>query len=475
MAQESIADDILFAPIRDLAERLRTRRLSPVALTEAYLDRLQKIGPRLNAVVTLMRESALKEARAADEEIRAGKHRGILHGIPYGAKDLLATAGVPTTWGAEPLRKQVFDYDATVVRKLRAAGAILLAKLAMVELAGSFGYNNADASFTGPCKTPWNLDYWSGGSSSGSGACVAAGLCAFAIGSETSGSIITPAAYCGVSGLRPTYGRVSRHGAMALSWTLDKLGPMCRSADCCGIVLSAIAGRDAKDLSTAAKPYAWPENRADPKAKFRVGVIRGSATGIQPAVRDNFRESVKVLSRFCDITEDVPFPELAFGPVVNVVINAEGANSFRELIESGRINEIRTAQMKTGSVAASMTLAVDYLQALRVRTRMKKVMEELYGKYDALIAPSRSTVSYPIARNFSESYNNFRGGPPIIPAGNVVGQPALSVPNGFGPNNLPTGIQFTGKIWSEARLLSIAAAYQQATDWHRRRPNLEKR
>jgi aspartyl-tRNA(Asn)/glutamyl-tRNA(Gln) amidotransferase subunit A len=473
MAQETLSDDILFAPIREQAERLRTRRLSPVALTEAYLDRLQKIGPRLNAVVTLMRQSALKEARAADEQIRAGKYRGILHGIPYGAKDLLATNGVPTSWGAEPLRKQVFPYDATVIRKLRDAGAILLAKLAMVELAGSFGYDNADASFTGPCKTPWNLDYWSGGSSSGPGACVAAGLVGFAIGSETSGSIITPAAYCGVAGLRPTFGRVSRYGAMALSWTMDKLGPMCRSADDCGIVIAAIAGRDAKDLSTVTKSYAWPENRGDPKAKFRVGVIRGSTTGIQPAVRDNFRESVKVLTRFCDITEDVPFPDMPFGSVVNVVINAEGANSFRELIESGRINEIRTAQMKTNSVAASMTSSVDYLQALRVRTHMKKTMDELYAKYDALIAPSRGTVSYPINRNFSESHVNFRGGPPIVQAGNLVGQPALSIPNGFGPNNLPTGIQFTGRIWSEARLLSIAAAYQRATDWHRRRPNLK--
>lgn len=472
MAQETLGDDIVFAPIRDLAERLRTRRLSPVALTEAYLDRLQKIGPRLNAVVTLMRESALKEARAADEQIRAGKYRGILHGIPYGAKDLLATSGVPTTWGAEPFRKQVFDYDATVIRKLRDAGAILLGKLAMVELAGSFGYDNADASFSGPCKTPWNLDYWSGGSSSGSGACVAAGLCAFAIGSETSGSIITPAAYCGVAGLRPTFGRVSRYGAMALSWTLDKLGPMCRSADCCGIVLAAMAGRDAKDLSTVAKPYAWPENRADPKAKFRVGVIRGSTTAIQPAVRDNFRESVKVLGRFCDITEDVPFPDLPFGSVVNVVISAEGANSFRDLIESARLNDLRTAQMKTASVAASMTLAVDYLQALRTRSHMKKTMAELYARYDALIAPARTTVSYPIARNFSESYPNFRGGPPIIPAGNVVGQPALAIPNGFGPNGLPTAIQFTGRVWSEARLLSIAHAFQQATDWHRRRPKV---
>jgi aspartyl-tRNA(Asn)/glutamyl-tRNA(Gln) amidotransferase subunit A len=473
VAQDTIHDDILFAPIRDLADRLRTRRLSPVALTEAYLDRLQKFGPRLNAVVTILRESALREARAADEEIRANRYRGLLHGIPYGAKDLLATAGTPTTWGAEPFRKQVFDYDATVVRKLRGAGAILLAKLAMVELAGSFGYNNADASFTGPCKTPWNLDYWAGGSSSGSGACVAAGLCAFAVGSETSGSIITPAAYCGISGLRPTFGRVSRYGAMALSWTLDKLGPMCRSADCCGIVLGAIAGRDPRELSTASRSFVWPEARRDAKQKYRVGVIAGSTTGIQPAVRDNFRESVKVLSRFCDIVEDVPFPNMPFGAVVSVVINAEGANSFRSLIESERLNDLRTAQMKTGAVAASMTMAVDYLQALRVRSRMKKTMEELYGKFDALIAPARSTVSYPINRDFSQSYANFRGGPPIIPAGNAVGQPAIAIPNGFGPNGLPTGIQFTGKVWSEVRLLSIAQAYQQATEWHRRRPEVK--
>src|SRR5215831_16078203 len=278
MAQETLGDDIVFAPIRDLAERLRTRRLSPVALTEAYLDRLQKIGPRLNGVVTLMRDSALREARTADEEIRSGKYRGLLHGIPYGAKDLLATRGVPTTWGAEPFRKQQFDYDATVIRKLRDAGAILVAKLAMVELAGCFGYNNADASFTGPCRNPWNTLFWAGGSSSGSGAAVAAGLVPFAIGSETSGSIITPAAYCGVSGLRTTYGRVSRHGAMALSWTLDKLGPMCRSADDCGLVLAAIAGRDRLDPTTVARPFAHPENRKDPPGgkRFRIGVIRNA-------------------------------------------------------------------------------------------------------------------------------------------------------------------------------------------------------
>src|SRR5262245_13044256 len=244
---KDITEDVLYASVRELAAQVRTQQLSPVALAEAYLDRLDKLGPRLGAVITVTRESALKEARDAEKEIKAGRYRGPLHGVPYGVKDLLATKGIPTTWGAEPYREQVFDFDATVVRKLRDAGAVLAAKLAMVELAGGFGYGTADASFSGPGKTPWNLDYWSGGSSSGPGAAVAAGLVGFAIGSETSGSIITPAAYCGVSGLRPTYGRVSRHGAMALSWTLDKLGPMCRSADDCGLVLSAIAGRDPLD------------------------------------------------------------------------------------------------------------------------------------------------------------------------------------------------------------------------------------
>ncbi len=473
MPQESLGDDVLFAPIRTLAERIRAGQLSPVALTEACLDRLQRFGPRLGALVTLMRDTALAEARSAEREIRAGNYRGLLHGIPYGAKDLLATRGVPTTWGAEPYRRQTFDHDATVVRKLRKAGAILVAKLAMVELAGAFGYNNADASFTGPGKCPWNLDYWSGGSSSGSAAAVSAGLVPFAIGSETSGSIITPAAYCGVTGLRPTYGRVSRHGAMALSWTLDKLGPLCRSADDCGIVLADVAGRDVKDLSTVARPFAHPEEpRAGNGRRFLVGVIRGCTDNIQPAVRTNFEASVAVLGCFCDIVENVPFPTQPFGPVVTTIINAEGASAFRDLIESGRTRELRTAQMHTSGVAASLTLAVDYLHALRVRTKMKKVMHDAYARYDALIAPSRTTVALPLNVNFDQAYRGLGFGPPIIPAGNLVGQPALSVPNGFGPNNLPTGIQFTGKVWSEARLLAIAHAYQAATEWHRRRPNL---
>jgi len=254
-----IGEDVLFASVRDLGHLLRTRKISSVELTEAYLGRLETIGPRLGAVVTVTRELALAQARKADRELATPRgYRGPLHGVPFGAKDLLATRGIPTTWGAEPYRDQVFDYDATVITRLRDAGAVLLGKLAMVELAGGMGYNNPDASFTGPGRSPWNPDHWSGGSSSGSGAATAAGLVAFAIGSETSGSIMTPSTNCGLSGLRPTYGLVSRHGAMALCWTLDKLGPMCRTADDCGLVLAAIAGRDPADPTTGQGDFAYP-------------------------------------------------------------------------------------------------------------------------------------------------------------------------------------------------------------------------
>ena len=336
MPQKEITDDILFASVRELGALIRNQQISPVVLTEAYLDRLEKIGTKLGAVVTITRDLALKEARAAEKEIKAGKYRGPLHGIPYAVKDLLATKGIPTTWGAAPFKDQVFDYDATIVRKLRDAGAVLLAKLAMVELAGGFGYGTGDASFTGPGRTPWNLDYWSGGSSTGPGAATAAGLVAFSIGSETSGSIITPAAYCGVCGLRPTYGRVSRHGAMALCWTLDKLGPLCRTADDCGLVLAAIAGPDPKDPTTIAQPFKYGDPPKSNGKKFKLGVIKGSFENAQPAVRKNFEESVKVLKKIADVKEAVPFPEMPYGEVVTTIINAEAASAFGDFIESGK-------------------------------------------------------------------------------------------------------------------------------------------
>ncbi len=471
---KDITDDILFSSVRELAALLKSKQISPVALAEAYADRLEKLGPKFGAVVTVTRELAMKEAKQAEQEINDGKYRGPLHGVPFGVKDLLATKGIPTTWGAEPYKEQVFDYDATVVAKLREAGAVLVGKLSMVELAGGFGYNNADASFTGPGKTPWDADYWSGGSSSGPGAAVAAALVPFAIGSETSGSIITPAAFCGVSGLRPTYGRVSRHGAMALSWTLDKLGPMCRSADDCGLVLSAIAGADPLDPSAADRPFRYGEMALLPKdgKKPKVGVIKGVTDRVQPEVKKNFEESLKVIGGFAEVEEGVAYPDLPFGEAISLIIRAEGASASRDLLDSGKATQLRAVNDRWGGYAAAMVLAVDYLQALRARGPMKKALDELYSKYDALVAPSRASVANPIDRDFDKAYPGVGGGPPVIQGGNIAGQPALPVPNGFGQKGLPTGIQFTGRVWGEDKLITLANTYQQATEWHRKRPPL---
>jgi len=477
-----LTEDTFYSSIAELAALIRARKLSPVELTEGYLARLERFGARLGAVATVMRESALSEARQAEKEIRAGRSRGLLHGIPYGAKDLLATRDARTTWGATPYKDQRFDYDATVVKKLRDAGAILCAKLAMVELAGGMGYNQADASLTGACRTPWNTDYWSGGSSSGPGAAVAAGLVAFAIGSETSGSIITPAAFCGVSGLRPTYGMVSRHGAMALCWTLDKLGPVCRTAADAGIVLSAIAGRDPLDASSLERgnfryPPVGGANRRTPPVKprqLRIAVLKDSFEKAQKEVRENFLASLEVLKKVLApvrVEMEVKLPDFPYGPAVGTIVDAEGAAAFRDLIESGRVRELASPEGRIGGFSASLVTAVDYLHAMRMRVPMRRAWNELFQKYDLLVAPSRSTVAYPVNKTFDQAYPGINASSPIG-ASNLVGVPAISLPNGFGQAGLPTGIQFIGAAWSELTLIETANKYQQATDWHKRRPNL---
>jgi aspartyl-tRNA(Asn)/glutamyl-tRNA(Gln) amidotransferase subunit A len=471
-----ISVETLYAPVSELAAQIRARRLSPVELTEAYLQRLETVGRRLNAVAHVMRESALKEARQAEDEIRRGRYRGPLHGIPYGVKDLCATREAPTTWGATPFRDQRFDYDATVVTRLREAGAILVAKLAMIELAGGMGYNQADASWTGACRTPWNTGFWSGGSSSGPGAATAAGCVAFSIGSETSGSIITPAAFCGLSGLRPTYGAVSRHGAMALSWTLDKLGPMCRSAQDAGLVLAGIVGRDPLDPTSRASEqlprYSKEGRLLNPRRErrlLRVGVLKDSYEKAQPEVNKNFLASVEVLKRFAAVEMDVKLPDFPYGPSVGTIVDAEGASAFRELIESGRIAELASPEGRVGGFAASLVTAVDYLHAMRLRAPMRRAWAEMFKKVDVLAAPSRATVSYPVDKTFDKAYPGIGASSPIG-ASNLVGVPAVSVPNGFGQNGLPTGIQLVGPAWGERELLELSVAYQSATDWHTRRP-----
>ncbi|HWS89351.1 MAG TPA: amidase [Pyrinomonadaceae bacterium] len=471
-----ISVETLYAPVSELAAQVRARKLSPVELTEAYLQRLETVGKRLNAVAYVMRETALKEARAAEDEIRRGRYRGPLHGIPYGVKDLCATREAPTTWGATPYKEQRFDYDATVVTRLREAGAVLIGKLAMIELAGGMGYNQADASWTGACRTPWNTGFWSGGSSSGPGAATAAACVAFSIGSETSGSIITPAAFCGLSGLRPTYGAVSRHGAMALSWTLDKLGPMCRSAQDAGLVLAAIAGRDPLDPTSRASdqlPRYSKEGRLlnprRPARRLRVGVLKDSYEKAQPEVNRNFLAAVEVLKRFADVEMDVKLPEFPYGPSVGTIVDAEGASAFRELIESGRVAELASPEGRVGGFAASLVTAVDYLHAMRLRAPMRRAWAEMFRKVDVLAAPSRATVSYPVDKTFDKAYPGIGATSPIG-ASNLVGVPAVSVPNGFGQVGLPTGIQLVGPAWGERELLELSVAYQSATDWHTRRP-----
>jgi aspartyl-tRNA(Asn)/glutamyl-tRNA(Gln) amidotransferase subunit A len=356
-----------------------------------------------------------------------------------------------------------------VIERLGAAGAVLVGKLAMVELAGGMGYNQANASFTGPGKTPWNPNYWSGGSSSGPGAAVAAGLVPFAIGSETSGSIFTPAAFCGVSGLRPTYGRVSRHGAMALAWTMDKLGPLARSAEDCGLVLAAIAGKDPKDPSAVDRQFAVPPEPPEDRW-FTIGVPKGADKDIQPEVAANFRAALKVLQYRSNIVEDVELPDLPYGAVAGMIIGAEGASAFDDLLKDGRLSQLTAPEDRTGGYAAFAIGAPDYIRALRVRRPMQRALDDFLKGFDVLAVPTRTTVATPLDKPFRDGWPGVTGGANVIGPTNVVGVPGISVPNGFGVQGLPTGLSFVGRAFDEATLVTLARLYQDRTEWHRRQP-----
>jgi len=460
-----VNSNVVFTPLRELAERVRTRQISPVELAAVFLDRLENLGPRYNAVVTMTRERAEEQARRATEEIAAGNYKGPLHGIPYGLKDAFATSGIPTSYGAAPLKDQTFDYDATVVQNLEKAGAVLVAKLALVELAGIMVYRQPNASFTGPGINPWNLTTWSGGSSSGSASAVCAGLVPFAIGSETWGSIIRPANNCGISGLRPTYGRVSRHGGLALCWTLDKVGPMCLNADDCGLVLEGIAGHDPKDPSSTTRPFQY---RVQTDQPFRLGVLKGSADGAEEEVRTNFEKTLKVLETIATIDE-VEFPDMPYEEVTRIIMMAESASAFEEFTESGQAAELTAPEDHYGPYDRTAVLAKDYLRALRLRSVIGREIDEVMSPYDALLAPGRLTVASPIDQPFR---NPARGvlKDVIGAVGNSAGLPTISVPNGFNDNGLPTGLQIMGRAYEENKIMSVAYAYQSLTDWHLQHP-----
>jgi aspartyl-tRNA(Asn)/glutamyl-tRNA(Gln) amidotransferase subunit A len=459
-------DEIAFATIPVLGAQLRSGVLSSTELTTFFLKRLEQHAGRYNCLVRLTRELALEQAASADAELKAGHDRGPLHGIPYGAKDLLATKGIPTSWGAAPYRDQLIDRDAAVVARLRQAGAVLVAKLAMVELAGGMGYHQPNASFTGPARNPWNPEKWAGGSSSGSGAAVAAGLVPFAIGTETWGSITTPASFCGLSGLRPTYGRVSRAGAMALAWTHDKIGPMARTAHDCGLILNAIAGPDDDDPTTAQRPYAYPP--PDPPGRpYRLAVLKDGEAKAQPDARKNFKRALGVFGSLGTI-EEVELPDRPWTETAETIIAAEGAAAFEELIDSGKVHELTAPEDRVGGYADQAILATEYLRALRVRNQLCRVLDQFLAPFDAVLTLATEAAAPPAEGNWPTEFDSKSLGGP----GNVCGTPALVLPTGLTDDGLPTAIQLDGRAWSENRLLALGMAFQAATAWHEAHPKV---
>ncbi|GIV77551.1 MAG: amidase [Litorilinea sp.] len=437
-------EELAFLPVTHLAHFIRTRQITARALTEMYLKRLKRLGPQLECVVTLTEERALAQAERADAEIAAGRYRGPLHGIPWGVKDLLATRGIPTTWGAPPYREQIIDVDATVIQRLEQAGAVLVAKLTTGSLAWG------DVWFGGRTRSPWNLEEGSSGSSAGSAAATAAGLVGFAIGTETHGSIVSPATQCGVTGLRPTFGRVSRYGAMALAWSLDKIGPLCRSVEDCALVFDAIHGPDGFDPTVVDRPFEW----APPAdlSRLRIGYV-ADAFAQEREMREQDEATLARLRELGAHLIPIQLPDFPID-AAQIILYAEAAAAFDELTRSNQDDLL----VRQGEEAwpnrfrvARLIPAVEYIQANRLRTLVIQAMDALLQEIDVYVAPSRSQNLW---------------------LTNLTGHPAVVVPNGFRPNGLPTSITFTGRLYDEATVLAVAKAYQDATDFHLQRPPL---
>jgi len=449
----SSPEDLAFASVYELSELLRTRKITSTDLTRLALDRLTRHDPTLHCIVTLTQELALEQAAQADREMQAGQYRGRLHGIPYGLKDLVATRGIRTTWGAKPYEHQIFDYDATVVERLREAGAVLVAKLTTGELA------IGDLWFGGRTRNPWNPERGSSGSSAGPAAAVAAGLVPFAIGTETNGSIVSPSSACGVTGLRPTYGRVSRHGVMALRWTLDKVGVIARAAEDAALVLRAVYGPDGRDETVADVAFEWQPGGS--LAGLRAGIVEAelarSGVGGSGEERRRGAERAPVLRAAVETLRaagltivPVELPDLP-ARAMYAVGNAEAGAAFDDLVRSGAVDQLanqgpdgRANQLRW----ARFVPAVEYLRAQRIRTLLVRAIEAMFSTVDVLVTPSDSA---------SVTMTNF------------TGHPAVTVPAGLA-GGLPVGLMFTGRYYDEATLLRVAWNYQQRTAWHRGRP-----
>jgi Asp-tRNA(Asn)/Glu-tRNA(Gln) amidotransferase A subunit family amidase len=449
-------EEIAFLPVTELSELIRRGKITPSRLTDIYITRLKKYDPVLRCVITLTEDRARAQAKIADAEIARGKYRGPLHGIPWGAKDLLAVKGYKTTWGAGPYKEQVIDEDATVVQRLDAAGAILVAKLTLGELA------QGDMWYGGRTRNPWKVDAGSSGSSAGPASATAGGLVAFAIGSETLGSISSPSTVCGTTGLRPTYGRVPKTGAMALSWSMDKLGPLCRSAEDCALVLDAIHGPDGHDKSAIAASYNW-DATVSPK-KLRVGYVKSAFDLPMIDPKDEKRTlhgskkwddtALEVLRGMGIDLIPVELPDLPYD-VMRIILTAEAAAAFDDLTRTNHDSElVQQSKFDWANTfrTARFIPAVDYINANRVRSNTIEAWAEMMKKFDVIVTPTG-------AANLSQ-----------LVATNLTGHPAVILPNGFRPDGTPVSLTFLGGLFEEAKLLAVANAYQHATGFHKVHP-----
>ncbi len=467
-------EEAAFWPVRHLAELIRTRQVTSTALTKMYLDRLHRYGgsDKLNCVVMCLDDLALEEAKKADTEIAGGHYKGPLHGIPWGAKDIISVKGYKTTWGSAAYKDQVFDYDASVVELLRNAGAVLVAKLASGELA------QGDNWWGGQTKNPWDMTQGSSGSSAGPGSATAAGLVGFSIGSETSGSILSPSARCGVTGLRPTFGRISRYGVMALSWTQDRLGPMCRYAEDCAIVMHAVSKPDNRDMSVCDIPFNW--NAQIDIRKLRIGYIKESFDEIQnPATKAIAQKVLDTLtslgvSRFIPLT----IPEW---PYDGSAINVESAVFFDELVRSGGVSRMTNPGRATGFKNARLVPAVEYLQSQRARMMMMmKLAEATVGVDVYLVASGNNPGGGGGGRGAAPPAPNPAPATPPTPTpwarhsnfANLACYPAVNVVPGFSEAGTPLSMTFFARPFGESELLAVAKAYQDKSGHHRKHPAL---
>jgi Asp-tRNA(Asn)/Glu-tRNA(Gln) amidotransferase A subunit family amidase len=476
MARPGSLEELAFLPVSKLSEMVRARRVKPSELTEMYLDRLKRFDPQLKCVISLTEERARAQARAADDEISRGKYRGPLHGIPWGAKDLLAAKGYKTTWGAGPYKDQTIDADATVVQRLDAAGAILIAKLTLGELA------QGDNWYGGITKNPWWTEQGSSGSSAGPGSATAAGLVGFSIGTETLGSISSPSTRNGVTGLRPTFGRVPRTGAMALSWSMDKIGPMCRSAEDCALVFDAIIGPDGQDLTIKDYPFNW--NAGVKPANVRIGYVKATfdvpernANGqLQHATKAHDDAALDVLRRIGATLIPVELPQTN-GAATSLILQPEAGAAFETLILSGKVKELvqqgANAWPNTFK-AAQFVPAVDYINANRARTMLMQAWWELFKTVDVIVTPTGG--------NAQLGQTNLTGNPSVIipngfreaaplggGGGGAAARPDSTAPAAPRPQT-PVSLTFLGPLFQEELPLAVAHAYQQATDFHLRKP-----